>query len=66
MAERMRGVELPSSLCEAVEQKFGTHFGSLEQFLNFVLRELVRDVAAQMDQSEKLAIQKRLKDLGYI
>ncbi len=66
MAERMRKVELPSSLCEAVERNFGEHFGSLEECLTFVLRELVSEVAAPMDETEKHAIEKRLKDLGYI
>jgi hypothetical protein len=38
----------------------------LEQFLTFVLQELLRDDAAQMDQAEQRIIEERLKDLGYI
>ena len=39
---------------------------ALEELLVFVLRELLRDQAAQMDQAEQRVIEQRLKDLGYI
>jgi len=39
----------------------GLHF-----FLVHVLQELLRDKAAQMDESERRVIEQRLKDLGYI
>lgn len=66
MAESIREVRLPSELCRVAEQRYGAQFGSLEQFLEFVLQKLVRDDAAQMDQSEQQVIEQRLKDLGYI
>jgi hypothetical protein len=61
-----RTVHLPESLCAAAEQRFGGKFGSLDQFLVFVMQELVRDDAMQMDQAEQKIIEQRLKDLGYI
>jgi hypothetical protein len=61
-----RTVELPSALCQSIEQRFGSRFGSLEQLLIFVLNELVRDDAAGMDRSEQQIVEQRLKDLGYI
>ena len=66
MAERTRDFRLPAELCESAEKKFGARFGRLEQFLSFVLHELVRDDAAQMDRNEQRVIEERLKDLGYI
>jgi hypothetical protein len=66
MADSMRQVGLPAELCERIEQRFGTHGRSLEQFLTFVMQELLRDDAAQMDDAEKRIIEQRLKDLGYI
>ena len=63
---QMRDVQLPSSLCERVEQRFGNRFKNLEEFLTYVLQELVRDDAAQMDQAEQRLIEKRLQDLGYL
>jgi hypothetical protein len=66
MVESVRDVQLSSALCEAAERKFGARFGGLEPFLNFLLQELLRDAAAEMDQSELRIIEQRLKDLGYM
>ena len=66
MSSDVREVRLPDELCNEAERRFGARFGSLEEFLVFVLRELLRDQAAQMDQDEQRVIEKRLKDLGYI
>jgi hypothetical protein len=66
MSNGMREVQLPAELCKTAEERFGARFGSLEQFLTFVLQELLRDDAAQMDQAEQRIIEERLKDLGYI
>jgi hypothetical protein len=62
----MREVRLPDELCKDAERRFGARFGSLEELLVFVLRELLRDQATHMDQAEQRVIEQRLKDLGYI
>jgi hypothetical protein len=62
----LRSLQLPSTLCERAEQRFGARFGSVEQLFTFVLQELLRDDAAQMDQSEQRIIEQRLRDLGYM
>jgi hypothetical protein len=61
-----RRVNLPEELCAALEKKFGAQFESLESLLEFVLRELTGDAAEALDQSEQAALEKRLRDLGYI
>lgn len=66
MSNPSREVHLPSELCEAAERRFGERFGTLDNFLTYVLEQLVRDEAAQMDREEKGIIEQRLKDLGYI
>jgi hypothetical protein len=66
MTESLREIRLPAQLCEAAEQRFAAHFGSLEELLVFLLRNLMRDDAAQMDQAEQRLIEERLRDLGYI
>jgi len=66
MPDSTREVRLPSRLCETAEQRFGTRFGTLENFLTHVLEQLVRDDASQMDQEEQRIIEERLKDLGYV
>jgi len=62
----MRTVSLPVELCLQAEKKFGEKFGSLEQLLEYVLRDLVCDEAAQADEREQRMIEQRLKDLGYL
>jgi hypothetical protein len=66
MADNLREVRLPADLCDAAERRFATRFGSIEQLLIFLLREVLRDDAAQMDEAEQRVIQDRLRDLGYI
>ena len=66
MPSDVREVRLPEDLCDPAENNFAARYGSLEEFLVFVLRELVRDDAAQMDQAEQRLIEQRLRDLGYI
>jgi len=61
-----REVKLPEELCKKAEQLYGKRFGALNEFLSFVLEELVRDNAAQADRAEQRIIEERLKDLGYI
>lgn len=66
MSSDLRDVRLPSELCSDAERRFAARFGNLEQLLIFLLRELLRDDAAQMDQAEQRIIEERLRDLGYI
>ena len=61
-----RTVELPAELCETVEKKFRMRFGSLEDALETLLRELLRDEALKMDEREQQVIEQRLKALGYV
>jgi len=61
-----RSVSLPAELCAQVEKKFGPRFGGLEQTLEFVLRELMRNDSAQADENEQRMIEQRLRDLGYL
>jgi hypothetical protein len=66
MTESMREIRLPVDLCRAVEERFGQRFGGLEEIVAFILGELVRDDATQMDQEEVRIIEERLRDLGYV
>ena len=59
-------MQLPADLCAAVEKKFACKFASLEELLVFVLRDLSRDDAAQLDQNEQKLVEERLRDLGYL
>ena len=66
MSIDLRDVRLPVELCNDAERRFAARFGTLEELLIFVLRELLRDEAKQMDEAEQSVIEQRLKDLGYI
>lgn len=55
-------VSLPADLCTRAEKKFG----NLQQLLEYVLRDLLRDDAAQRDEAEQRVIEQRLRDLGYL
>lgn len=66
MASEVREVHLPANLCREAERRFAERFGSLEELLTFILREMLSDRAALMDQAEQRVIEQRLKDLGYI
>jgi Arc/MetJ-type ribon-helix-helix transcriptional regulator len=61
-----RTISLPEGLCEAAEKKFGHRFGSVEELVRATLRELLRDNALAMDESEQRIVEERLKGLGYI
>jgi hypothetical protein len=62
----MRQVSLPEELCAAAEKRFGQQFGSLQELLVFILRDLSRDEAAQHDQAEERIVEERLRELGYL
>jgi hypothetical protein len=57
---------LSDSLCAAAEQRLGSHFGGLEQFISFLLEEALRDDAARMNEAELHVVEERLRDLGYM
>jgi hypothetical protein len=61
-----RIVTLPEDLCGALEQKFGSRFGSFDEFVATTLGRLLRDDALIMDAREQQIIESRLKGLGYI
>lgn len=62
----MRTIKLPAELCARAEQTFGARFGTLEELLEFVLSDLLRDDEKQAEQLEQRIIDQRLKDLGYL
>ena len=66
MSNDLRDVRLPADLCDEAERRFAARFGNLEQFFTFLLRELLRDEAAKMDEAEQRVLEERLRDLGYL
>ena len=62
----MRTVNLPAELCVQAEQRFAARFRNLEQLLEYVLRDLVRDDSSRADEQEQRLVEQRLRDLGYL
>jgi hypothetical protein len=62
----LRKVRLPADLCANVETKFAETFGSVEELLVFVLRDLLRDDADRLDLAEQQLVEERLRELGYL
>lgn len=62
----MRTVNLAAELCAQAEQRFGPKFGNIEQLLEFVLRDLLREDASRADEQEQRLVEQRLRDLGYL
>ena len=61
-----RSMQLSAALCDAAERRFGSAFGSIEQLLESVLSELLRDDALTLHQAETQLVEQRLRDLGYL
>jgi hypothetical protein len=59
-------VNLPADLCAQVEKRFGERFGNIEKLLEYVLRDLLREDAAQADEAEQRIVEQRLRELGYL
>lgn len=62
----IRNVNLPAELCVDVEKHFGQHFGSLEELLTVIMRELLREEASRADLEEERLVEQRLRELGYL
>lgn len=61
-----RNISLPEDLCAAAEERFGKSFGGLQEFLIFLLREMLNDQAGSMDEAEQRLVEQRLRELGYL
>jgi hypothetical protein len=66
VSETLREIHLPADLCRDVEEKFGKQFANIEEFIVFVLRAVLSEGVAVMDEAETRIVEERLRDLGYI
>lgn len=59
-------MQLSADLCTAAEERYRDIFSSVDQLLESVLHELVRDEAVRFDEAEEILVQQRLRELGYL
>jgi hypothetical protein len=68
--EETKAVFLPSELYQRVEERAkATGFGSVEEYVIFVLSEVLsegRDEEATLSEEQEEEVKKRLKTLGYL
>ncbi len=60
-------LSLPADLCEQVQARYvGDRFATLDEFVRYMLEELMRDDAVGLDRQEEEIVEQRLRDLGYL
>ncbi len=67
--EKNKAVFLPADLYSRIEQRArATNFGSVEEYVTFVLEEVLKeeDDEAVFSEEEEEEVKKRLRDLGYL
>ena len=57
---QQRDLRISEQLCAAAEQKFGQQFKDVEELLEFILRDLLRDESGEMDQAEQKIIEEKI------
>ena len=67
--QEKKTVQLPAELYSKVKERVkATDFGSVDEYVEFVLAEVVKEEEEEKafsDEEEKL-VKKRLRDLGYL
>jgi len=61
-----RNVRLPEDLCSQADLWLTGRFDNIETLIDFLLREVMKDDSAKLDQAEEELVQQRLRELGYI
>ena len=66
--QRLRAVQLPEDLVQALEARMrGTSFGSIDDFVTFVLARLLdQPTSHAFTEEEERSLRERLRSLGYI
>ena len=69
MTEEEKTVSLPAELYGKIEQRIaGTEFSSVDEYVNFVLAEVLKEEEPEttFSKEDEEQVKKRLKALGYL
>ena len=67
--EEKKAVFLPAELYGKIEERVkATDFGSVDEYVEFILEEVVKEEEEEraFSEEEEKEVKKRLKDLGYL
>ena len=67
--EEKKAVFLPAELYGKIEERVkATDFGSVDEYVEFVMEEVVKEEEEEkaFSEEEEREVKKRLKDLGYL
>ena len=67
--QEKKTVQLPAELYGKIEERVKvTDFGSVDEYVGFVLEEVVKEEEEEkaFSEAEEKEVKKRLKDLGYL
>ena len=70
MSEEYGEIKVPKRLIEAIEERVGeTEFESIEEYVTFVLEEILRDEEETEEifsEEDEAKVKERLRALGYL
>lgn len=67
MKEERKAVSLPAELYRKIEERIGaTEFSSVDEYVRFVLEEILKEEEPALSEGEEAEVKKRLKSLGYL
>lgn len=70
MSEEYKTVKISKDIIEKIEQQIhGTEFKSVDEYIAFVLEEIVRDKEESEEifsEEDEEKVKERLKELGYL
>lgn len=71
MSDQMKSVSIPSELYKAIAERIdGTEFNSVEEYVTFVLEEVIKDDDEEdetpFSEEDEEEVKKRLRALGYL
>ena len=67
MSKESKDVSLPAELYGRIEERVkATGFGSVDEYVIFVLEEVLKDEEEAYSKEDEAEVRKRLKALGYL
>jgi Arc/MetJ-type ribon-helix-helix transcriptional regulator len=69
MSEKTKSISVPADIYDRIEERVkATEFGSVEEYVLFILEEVLKDEEEEQayTEADEAEVKKRLKALGYM